>query len=267
MTIGKGKTGTIVKQSPKSKTKITKGSAVNIWLLKQKSRLSTRPESKMLAKNIKPKLFEKKKKLYMEFPREVQNVKVRDKNGKILQSFKKGRKFDITKSLKLTKAGNIKIYFTPAPKRGSGVPKSGPVPKPPIQYSELDHTIKLIKFNHLRFSERAIFTDSSSIDAGEPSNDSAGGATLLGRAGRYSGDVGGDSDSIDYLRFTTGASGYGTLVTISRISGSIELNLYRPGAGGTLAGDNNKVWIALKPNTTFNFSVEPSGTGMTAYPF
>ena len=269
VTTGKGKTGTIVKQSPKAKIKISKGSAVNIWILKQKGRLTTgkntlptRPGSQMSAKNVKPRLFEKNKKLYMKFPRMVQNVKICDRNGKILQRFKRGQKFDITKSLKLTKAGNIRIYFMPAPKPGGGVPKT----RMHIPFPGNDKFIDLFGWrsllNDFRPQPRLDLVNHSTIEDGE-NNNHFDRAVLLGK-GWYEGKVDRSSDPRDYLKYRTGGSGFGSLVMISKVSGNIKISLYKPKKGG-LISDNSKVWIALKPNTTFYFMIEPTASGPTTY--
>jgi hypothetical protein len=249
---GKGKPGTVVKQQPAAKTRAAKGSAVTIWLLGNAPD-GAQPAQGDAASGLKPKLVARGKTLFMEFAQNMRNVTVFDANGKILQQFKSGRRFDITPSLVKTKAGLIKV--TGEPQSGGVQKRRGPSDPPDCM------EIPLYDFRH--FYQRWVeIEDDRTIDRHEPANNSIAGAPLVS-AGYYSGEVGG-GDATDYLKATAGVSGVGTLIQVEVKSGAVELHYYYPNRV-RIDGNTNKFWIALAPGTTFYFQVSPTGAAATDY--
>ena len=249
---GQGKPGTVVKQQPAAKIAVAPGSAVNLWILAAPAVL-TKPVPNVTP--IQPKINPRQKSLFLEFPEEVTNVVLFDAKGLQLQRFAGGRDFDITESLLKTKAGLIQVEFEP--KSGGNVPD--PVPR---QGSRPDR----VPFDLGRYRNLAVasFTieDDSTIDRHEPANNAITGAVQI-TAGYYSGEVGG-GDAADYCKVTANHSGFGTLIQIEVKSGSVTLGLYDP-TRAYLDSNNRKIWIALRPDTTFYFQVSPSGAAAGAY--
>ena len=203
---------------------------------------------------ITPKMIKQNKKVFLKFSEEARDITIyNDKAGKI-QQFKKGRQFDITESIKKSKGKNIKVIFFRG-EMGRGISEgASSVEEDPI--SSILPTLKIYKdlsslLNWLR-----------NVDNAEPENDNIIGSFAASR-GRISGEVGGD-DAADYIKFTTGTTGFGTYVQVNRTSGSVNLHLYDP-ARRYLDWDANKVWIALAPGATFYVQIEPRGSASTEY--
>ena len=251
---GKAKPGTVVKQSPAARLSVSKGSRVDIWIVKKKA-VHKSKTTKKSHKALSPKLHKKGQRLFLEFPAEVRNVEIYNDRGQVIQRFNRGRRFDITQSLKKTRAGRIRVGF---------VPKSGGIPQPPspTRDKRIYADYRLDRFRDLAAGSMFL-TDSSTIESGEPANNTIHGATTV-TAGRYSGEVGATADGDDYLKLTTGASGFGTYVSVRVVSGNVRLFLYDP-VKSYLDGYANKVWIALRPGTTFYFQVSPNGSTATLY--
>jgi hypothetical protein len=117
--MGKGLPGTVVKQHPAANTPVAKGSAVDIWIITKGGTTLQIPASSA-ATTPQPTFHARGKQLFMEFPQNVHKVIVFDAQGNVLQEFKNGRRFDITKSLIKTNAGSIYLGIAPSP--GSPVP-------------------------------------------------------------------------------------------------------------------------------------------------
>jgi hypothetical protein len=251
---GKGKPGTIVQQQPAAKTAVAPGSAVNFWILGAPAAL-TKPGQKA-ATPIQPKIQPKQKLLFLEFPEEVVNVAVFDAKGALLQRFAGGRSFDITESLIKSKAGKILVEFEP--RSGGSVPE--PVPQrgtiPPDRMP-----FDLARYRNLAAASFTI-EDDTTIERHESANNAITGAVQV-TAGYYSGEVGG-SDASDYCKVTANHSGFGTLIQIEVKSGSVTLGLYDP-TRAYLDANNRKIWIALRPDTTFYFQVSSTGVAAGAY--
>jgi hypothetical protein len=250
---GKAKPGTVVTQSPAARVKASKGSRVDIWILMKKA--VRKPEtSKKSHLALSPNLHKKGQRLFLEFPAEVRNVEIYSARGRVIQRFKCGRRFDITQSLKKIRTGRIRVGFVP---KSGGIPK----PPPPTQDRRIYADYRLDRYRDL--ADASMFlTDSSTIEDGEPANNTIHGATTV-TAGRYSGEVGA-TDADDYLKLTTGAGGFGTFVSVRVVSGNVRLFLYNP-VKSYLDGYAHKVWIALRPGTTFYFQVNPTGSTATTY--
>jgi hypothetical protein len=191
---GKAKPGTVVTQSPAARVKASKGSRVDIWILMKKA--VRKPEtSKKSHLALSPNLHKKGQRLFLEFPAEVRNVEIYSARGRVIQRFKCGRRFDITQSLKKIRTGRIRVGFVP---KSGGIPK----PPPPTQDRRIYADYRLDRYRDL--ADASMFlTDSSTIEDGEPANNTIHGATTV-TAGRYSGEVGA-TDADDYLKLTTGA--------------------------------------------------------------
>jgi hypothetical protein len=253
-TAGKAKPGTVVKQSPTARVRASKGSRVDIWILKKKA--TRKPKtSKRSHTALSPNLHKKSQRLLLEFPSEVRSVEIYNARGQVIQRFKRGRRFDITQSLKKTRAGRIRVGF---------VQKSGGIPQPPspTRDKRIYADFRLNRFRDLAAGSMFL-TDSSTIEGGEPANNTIHGATTV-NGGRYSGEVGATADADDFLKLTTGAGGFGTFVSVRVVSGNVRLFLYDP-VKSYLDGYANKVWIALRPGTTFYFQVSPTGSTATLY--
>lgn len=256
---GAGKPGTIIQQQPLAKAAVAPGSMVQLWVLNPPA-AQTGPgmmkPGPLSQPSFKPTLRSEQDALFLDFPQDVFDVEILDAKGTLLQNFAKGRKFDITKSLEMTKAGRIFVAFKNRP--GGGVPKAvpmrGSLPPDAIPY-------ELARYHDFRV-ERYIY--SRTIEDAEPGNNAIGTAPSLDSlGGRYEGRVGGD-DAADYAKLTTGAGGFGTLVEVEVISGSVNLFLYDP-VRTHLTESTTKVWIALKPNTTMYFQIAPTGAASTSY--
>lgn len=261
---GKGKPGTVVRQFPKANTVVIKGSRINIWIKKSMAGLTRTKKSAYPAhrrtKPIKPKLFKKNNKLYMDFPHDIRKLLIYAKNGKLLQQFKKGRRFDVTTSYKMSKGNKIKVVFRPGRNFKYGGPQRGVPEGSPREYES--YTL-WFDWGSMWLD---LFTDSEVIDTGEPNND-IGSATDLGiNPGMFSGNVEYYSDRYDWLKFSAGSGGTGTLITVRRVSGDVVLHLAKPNRSNLLY-DHNKVWVALKPNVPFYIGVEAGAisSGTTPY--
>jgi PASTA domain len=252
--IGKGRPGTVVKQSPGAKVLATKGSAVNIWILTNKGGVGLQRTGQPDGSQgqPQPRFQASNKKLIMTFPDTVPGVIVYDSKGQVLQTFGRGRQFDITESLRKTNGGNIYLGITPKPGPTAVPMRWDPRDRIPYNlghYRDLTHA-------------RIIPTDDRTMADSEPGNDTIGGAARLG-VGYVNGEVGGD-DATDFGRVTALAAGTGTLVRVEVVSGSVELYLYGP-TRTYLDGGDRSVWIALAPSTNFFFEVQPTGSTSTTY--
>ena len=243
----------VIRQNPAAGTKAVRGSAVDIWV--QQKPLVPRSVSPVKSSPaLSPRLTRQNQRLFLEFPQDVLDVEVYDHRQKVVQRFKQGRRFDVTDALKKISGSRLKVGYVP--KSGRGVPKRAADPDPRL-YAEMPY--------HLRMQSRAAYTyeDDSTIERNEPANNTINGATQVS-AGHYSGTVGGDGDDADFLKATTSDRGFGSLVIVEVLSGRVRLHLYDPGKR-YLDNHSDKVWIALRPNTTFYFQVEPTGFGDTPY--
>ncbi|RPI75127.1 MAG: PASTA domain-containing protein [Desulfobacteraceae bacterium] len=254
---GQGKPGTVVRQQPATKTAMSLGASVDLWVLARPaaSTASVKPAPKT-ATALTPTLQSKQKSLFLEFPEEIAGVAIFDANGALLQRFPSGRSFDITESLIKSKAGRIMVEFQP--RSGGGVPTPvpmrGTIPSDRIPF-------ELARYHHL--ADRTFTVeDTTTIDRHEPGNNVIGSAVQV-TAGYYSGEVGG-GDAADYCKVTSNHSGFGTLIQIEVKSGSVTLGLYDP-TRVYLDANNRKIWIALRPDTTFYFQVSPTGAAAGAY--
>ncbi len=250
---GKGRPGTVIKQSPAAKTPAAKGSAVNIWVMASGSVALQRPgQAAGTREQPKPRFQSGNKKLLMTFAGTVPGVVVYDSKGKVLQTFGRGRQFDVTASLRKTNGGTIYLGITPQP---------GPTAVP-MRWDPRDR----IPCNLARYAglmhERIVPVDDHAMADSEPGNNAIGGAARLD-FGYVNGEVGGD-DAADFGRVTALAAGTGTLVQVEVVSGSAELYLYGP-TRTYLDGGRRKVWIALAPSTPFYFEVRPTGSTSSAY--
>lgn len=258
---GKGKPNTVVRQKPTAKKRVAKGSGVDLWLLKPAITAKDKSLSKR-AVQLKPRLYPQKKKLLMEFPKEVRNLVIYDSRGKALQRFKGGRRFDITASLNKTNAGRIIVGFDQAP--GEAVPRISYHRRPEDHPERM--AFALDSYRDLA-SRYITIDDARTIERNEPDNDTIAGATRIS-AGFYTGELGreehGRVDATDYLKAVSNSRGFGTLVEVNVESGNVELHLYDP-IENLKGSDQNKIWIALTPSTTFYFQVTPTGPGITTY--
>jgi hypothetical protein len=250
---GKGRPGTVIRQSPAASVPAAKGSAVNIWIL-TKNGMGLQPSGQPAGSQDQPqpRFQASHKKLLMTFPGTVPGVVVYDSKGQVLQTFDSGRQFDITESLHKTNGGTIYLGIAPKP---------GPTAVP-MRWDPRDR----IPYNLARYRDLAsawiIPVDDRAMADSEPGNDAIGGAALLG-VGYVNGEVGGD-DAADFGRVAALGTGTGTLVQVEVVSGSVELYLYGPTRTYLDGGDRN-VWIALAPGTNFYFEVRPTGFTSTAY--
>ena len=250
---GKGRPGTVVKQSPDAKALAAKGSGVNIWILTKRGpglQRAARPDGSQ--NQPQPRFQAGKKKLWMTFPGTVPGVVVYDSKGQILQTFGRGRKFDITESLRKTNAG--RIYWDIAPKPGTQVMA--------MRWDPKDRTLfSLAQYRNL-IQKWIIPVDDRAMADSEPGNGLIGGAARLG-VGYVNGEVGG-GDAADFGQVTALGAGTGTLVKVEVVSGSVALYLYGP-TQTYLDGGSSQVWIALAPSTPFFFEVRPTGSTATSY--
>ena len=191
-TTGKGKPGTVVKQKPKPKAKVDKGSAVDVMVLKAVAKIS-------------PKIVQKGEKVFMEFPETVKDVTIFDAQGNKLQQFNKGKRFDVTESVIATEAGNIKVAFTP-PEKLYWLPPVDIEQTKDFDSSQyvnedfLDYIKGKTKLTAV-VGKEAVERVGDNIEDGEPSNDDIIGATPLSGPGLHHGNVGGN-DPCDYVKFT-----------------------------------------------------------------
>lgn len=250
---GKGRPGTVIKQNPSANTPAAKGSAVDIWVMASGSVGLQRPgQSAGTQEQPQPRFQAGNKKLLMTFAATVPGVIVYDSKGKVLQTFGRGRQFDITESLRKTNGGRVYLDITPRP---------GPTAVP-MRWTPQDR----IPYNLARYAglmhERIVPVDERTMADSEPGNNAISGAARLD-FGYVNGEVGGD-DAADFGQVTALAAGTGTLVQVEVVSGSAELYLYGP-TRSYLDGGHRKVWIALAPSTRFYFEVRPTGSTSTAY--
>jgi hypothetical protein len=266
-TLGKGKPDTVVKQKPTATARVAQGSTVDLWVLRERAFPKAKAPEKEPAE-VTPEVVQKGKKVYLKFPQTVKDVTIYDDKGNKLQQFNKGKRFEITESVLATKAGLIKVVFSPKPKGKpkGGVLKGGP---PPPQFIEA--LINLSHLEHLPDLIRgiAIMTaDKTTIENGEPGNDEIDGATTVG-TGSYYGELdyyADPSDPADFLRITAGSGGFGTFFVIKVLVGDVELLLYDPTTAYiATSGYTGKLWIAVKPNVTFYVEVQPTGYDTTQY--
>ncbi len=231
--------------------------------LNQPAAMQNKSGKKQLKKNSsKPAEFEKiahrlvKKgnKAMLEFKEPVQNLIIFDSQGKSLQTFKKGRSFDITRSVKKNGGKNLKLQYSPA----SGIPKSGGSGSTGV-LKDGDRPFFMLT---TRAIYRAFFESLRNLDRNEPDNNTINHA-VNAISGRLTGEVG-DGDTADFFYIRTGGSGFGMFFQIQRTSGNVNLHLYGP-TKGYLDWDSNKVWIAVTPNTTFYVQVEPRSAAATEY--
>ncbi len=242
-------------QVPKPKKQVAKPVLVPDSVGKKKGRA----DAPQPAKALKPKLTKMGKKVYLEFPEEVRSIEVCDRQGKVVARFEKGRRIDLTQSMNKIGADRIKVYFSPLGKGGKGVPKAVPRRWDRREYAEFQIP------SHYLMREYVLANDGHTIEEGEPGNNNINGATVLRSSARnFEGEVGGASDPDDYLKLTTGSGGVGTLVIVEVEAGAVQLSLYEP-TKRFLEGYAGKVWIALRPSTTFYFQVSPTGSGTVFY--
>ncbi len=249
---GRVKPGRVVKQQPRAKTIVAKGSAVDIWLLR-KAPEAAKQVQKTAQALPNARIFPSNKTLFMEFPRKVGPIVISDDRGNVLQKFNGGRRFNITPSLMKTKAGQIFV---------SPQPPSGGVPRRLDVREDLYRRAYRLDDHHSLYRRFLVIDDDSTIDRHEPANNTITGAPLLS-AGYFSGQVGGD-DATDYLKATATSGGVGTLVQVEVKSGSVQLHYYYPNRS-RIDGYTDKFWIALAPGTTFYFQVSPTGAASTDY--
>ena len=203
---------------------------------------------------ITPKLIRQNKNVFLKFTEEVRDVAIYDEKAGKIQQFKKGRQFDITESIKKSKGKEIKVVFFRW-ERDRGM-SEGALPFEDNGASSILPTLKIYK------DLSSLLGWLRNVDSTEPENDSISGAFAASR-GRITGEVGGD-DAADYIKFTTGSTGFGTYVQVNRTSGNVNLHLYDP-VRRYLDWDGNKVWIALAPGATFYVQVVPGGSVSTEY--
>jgi hypothetical protein len=226
------------------------------------------------AAEISPKIVQKGKKVYMEFPEMVKDVTLSDEKGNKLQQFKQGKRFDVTESVLATKAGHIKVSFTPPEKLYAPGPPSGGTTIAGTLKLDIDVSDHLTPdFLKQEGFERVAETrwgkpipepadkDTETIENGEPANDDVNGATLISSAGLYQGTVGGD-DPVDYLELSFSGNTPGTLVYVWCTWG-VKLTLMNN--FGTLAGPDSRVWVAPDHSIhSLYLKVEPI-SGQTQY--
>lgn len=202
----------------------------------------------------KPRLIKQNQKAVLQFDIPVKNLVIKGQKGKVLQSFKMGKRFDISKSVKQNRGKDLKlIYFNADPlkknpaKPGNIVPFEG----------------EITRLLSSRMMLRSMLETLRNLDRKEPGNNNINGA-VNAITGTLTGEVGGD-DPNDYFYIKTSPSGYGTYFKITRTSGNVKLHLYAPGKG-YLDWNNNSVWIAVRPNSQFYVQVEPtSSASLTPY--
>jgi len=264
-TSAKGKPGTVAKQTPPAKTKVVKGSKVDVVVLKAAAKIS-------------PKIVQKGEKVFMEFSETVKDVIISDAKGNKLQQFKQGKRFDITGSVIKTKAGLLKVTWEPT------VPDKLYMPGPPSGGTAVD-TKHTANFDASRYINEDVFrkqgieqaakttgkipklleVDDTFIENGEPGNNTIF-YTLPGPK-LYSGNVGAPGDPVDRLAFTSGPSPNGTVITVHVVSGNVNVTLYYGSLlmANPLVENGNNFWIAVLPSDYIYFSVQPAGTGASPY--
>lgn len=275
-TSGKGTPNTVVRQKPTATDKVAKGSTVDLWVLKAGLISKGKPPEREPTK-VSPKIVQKGKKIYMEFPETVKDVTISDEKGNKLQQFKKGKRFDVTESVIATRAGLIKVAWRPS------LPDKLYMPGPPSGGTAVD-TKHTTNFDSSRFInedalrqkgfERVAKTpgkipkleiDDTFIENGEPGNNTIF-YTLPGPK-LYSGNVGAPGDPVDRLAFTSGPSPDGTVIAVGVVSGNVNVTLYYGSllAANPLVENGSGFWIAVLPSDYIYFSVQPTGTGESPY--
>jgi hypothetical protein len=240
-TSGKGKPGTVVKQKPTANSKVAKGSAVDVVVLKA-------------AAEISPKIVQRGDKVFMEFPETVKDVTISDDKGKKLQQFKQGKQFDVTESVLATKAGRIKVAW----ERGtedidlSRRLDPGGIKRLPIEQAEIPQERTAHRMPH----------DKTFIDNAEPANNDPNSAPRISASGVYSGTVGGADDRYDYVKFAIGPHQPGTLISAAVLRGDVQLSM-------CLASHQDAVWAAVAPDMVeivfLAISSKDDATGETPY--
>jgi len=255
--IGKGPPETVVKQKPKAKKKVAEGSAVDLWVLKGAAKIS-------------PKIVQKGKKVYMEFPETVNDVTISDAQGKKLQQFKKGKRFDVTESVIKTKAGLIKVAWEPSlpdklyPLSGGTAVDTNTVN---VDFSQFIHE-NLVRNKALAMVKKPeiqpLYIDDTFIEQCEPDNNE--GFYQLPGPKLYSGSVGAPGDPVDRLAFTSGPSPEGTVISVHVVSGDVNVTLYW-GVFLDLVPyveNGSDFWIAVAPSGYIYFNVQPTVTGVVS---
>jgi hypothetical protein len=265
-TSARGKPGTVVQQKPRAKSTVAKGSAVNVVVLLR------------AAATVSPKIVQRGEKVFMEFPDTVKDVTISDQKGNKLQQFNTGRRFEITESAVVTKAGRITVKWKSPP------PAKLYLPWPPLggTAGDIDHTAnfdsshyvnedifrqvshleQVVEQTQADESALALMTpDTTTIENGEPANNDISGAVQISASGFYSGTVGGD-DPQDYVKIIMGPHQAGTLVSASVYSGSVKLSHSYP---LELVEDVDALWFAAAPGETYRIVIEPTTAGETPY--
>jgi hypothetical protein len=263
-TSAKGKPGTVVQQKPRAKTTVAKESAVNVVVLLR------------AAATVSPKIVQRGEKVFMEFPNTVKDVTISDQKGNKLQQFNTGRRFEITESAVVTKAGRITVKWKSPPPDNVYAPWDPP-DGPPLDMDYMDHIAdlglsqyvrvelkspaeRLAKQSQVEVDERFL-PDTSSIDNKEPENNTIDGATYFTSQGFYAGKVGGD-DAADYIVFADQNTSLPEIVHIQVFSGDVKLTLYDH-EKNMVVPMADKVWIAVR-NADCYISIK-STSGETAH--
>jgi len=274
--VGKEKPGTVVKQNPIAKTKVAKGSAVDLWILRGKT-VSTAKATTKKTTTVSPKIVQRGKKVYLEFPETVRNVTISDEKGNKLQQFNKGKRFDVTESVFMTKGGRINVAWKPS------LPDKLYMPGPPSGGTAVD-TKLTANFDSSRYINEDILKqkgivevaqttgkipklniDDTFIESREPRNNDI--FCELPGPKLYKGSVGAPNDPVDRLAFASGSSPHGAVVSVHLVSGNVNLTLYYGAIliANPLVENGSGFWIALRPSDYIFFCVQPTGTGESPY--
>ena len=275
-TVGKGKPGTVVKQHPMAKTKVAQGSAVDLWILRGKT-VSTAKAPTKKTTTVSPKIVQRGKKVYMEFPKTVRNVTISDEKGNKLQQFNKGKRFDVTDSVFITKGGHINVAWKPS------LPDKLYMPGPPSGSTIVD-TQHTANFDSSRYINEDVFKqkgivqaakttgkilqldiDDTFIENKEPRNNDI--FCELPGPKLYKVTVGAPDDPVDRLAFASGSSPHGAVISVHVFSGNVNLTLYYGAIliANPLVENGSGFWIALRPSDYILFCVQPTGTGESPY--
>ncbi|MCP3874215.1 MAG: hypothetical protein GY699_13800 [Desulfobacteraceae bacterium] len=100
---------TVSAKTQKKSTSIKPSTTIKNKQMLLSARSKSTPTKK--GKKITPKMVKKNKKAILQFPVPVKNLVIRDRKNQIVQNFKKGKEFDITKIVKKGKGKRLETHL------------------------------------------------------------------------------------------------------------------------------------------------------------